>query len=487
MSAGKAANVVIDRRKFIKNAAIAGGALAGATALSGCRGLYPTGFQPGSSLIDGLASDCGIDTVVVVMMENRSFDHWLGWLATHENYLEQGRSRYGAGFGIDGNQHQTYTGPTGLVDTAYLPNWDKTTDPWRGCGFGDPGHSWTAGRAQRDGGFLATGANNSEFALGYYGASDLPFSSRLAKRFTTFDGYHCSILGPTYPNREYLNAAQSGGIKNNYLPLAEGGFLWETIWDRFAAAGVPARSYYSDLPVLALWGNRLMPYVSQISNYFTDCASGSLPNVVFVDPAFVGDNRNDDHPLADICAGQGFLRDVFQAFAKSNHWERGLFVATYDEWGGFFDHAAPPHLPDDRTNAIDAEDFSQAGFRVPTVMASPFARPGFVDSRTYDHTSVLRFLEWRFLGAPPEGPGAEGDNWFLTQRDRYANNLGASLMAESFSPDIWFDPASLEVGTPSPVCAPIAPTPGIAAANFGPLDNAFDEDKWALYLDTLNF
>ena len=81
-------------------------------------------------------------------------------------------------------------------------------------------------------------------------------------------------------------------------------------------------------------------------------------------------------------------------------------MLTYDEWGGFFDHVAPPILPDLRASANDEENFGQAGFRVPTVLASPYARPGFVDHTQYDHTSILRFLEWRFLGAPPRGPGA---------------------------------------------------------------------------------
>src|SRR5439155_21537005 len=73
------------------------------------------------------------------------------------------------------------------------------------------------------------------------------------------------------------------------------------------------------------------------------------------------------------------------------------------------------------------ENRGQTGFRVPTIMASPYARPGFVDHRIYDHTSILRFIEWRWLGAPAEGPGADCDGWFLTRRDRFANNIGASL------------------------------------------------------------
>jgi phospholipase C len=165
----------------------------------------------------------------------------------------------------------------------------------------------------------------------------------------------------------------------------------------------------------------------------------------------VGPEQCDDHPLADIRRGQAFVRDAFKAFAKSPHWHNGAFIVTYDEWGGFFDHVAPPHFVDDRANPDDLLDFGQGGFRVPTIVASPFARPGYVDHRTYEHTSILRFLEWRFLGAPPEGPGAATDTWFLTSRDRNANNLGASLMARRCTDDIGFD-LDVVVPPPAPPC-----------------------------------
>jgi hypothetical protein len=112
----------------------------------------------------------------------------------------------------------------------------------------------------------------------------------------------------------------------------------------------------------------------------------------------------------------------------------------------------PPHFPDDRASTDDLEDFSQAGFRVPTVIASPFARPGYVDHRQYEHSSVLRFLEWRFLGAPPEGPGRSGDTWFLTKRDRYAGNIGASLLAKRVTDDVGFDSAAIPIAPMSPLC-----------------------------------
>lgn len=418
------------------------------------------------------------------MMENCSFDHYLGWLGGDAEYLAQGANLWGSDFRIDANQTQSYPNPAGdEIPTAHLFVQSGQTNPWRGCGFGDPGHSWNAGRVQRDRGFLAAGSNNDQFALGYYRGPDLLITAALAKRFTTFDQYHCSILGPTFPNREYLRSAQSGGNKTNAFPPTPDGFAWATIWDRLAAAGVPARYYYSDLPVLALWGARGMTHASRIDEYYEACATATLSNVTFVDPAFVGENRSDDHPSADVRGGQNFIRDVFRAFVESPHWASGAFIVTYDEWGGFFDHVAPRRFADDRSSNDDHEDFSQAGFRVPTVLASPFSRSNFVDHRPYDHTSILRFIQWRFLGAADEGgrPGS-GAPWWLKRRDRKARNIGASLAAKYVDADVGFDLDQVI----DPVSPPCGGPEGLGfRAQPNPADglDAFDELAWARYLD----
>jgi phospholipase C len=409
-----------------------------------------------SSMLNRPAKESPIDTVVVVMMENRSFEHYLGWLADDERYIERGRRRYGKRFRVAGKQRQSFPAPDGTnVATAPLLTSPAEVNPYRGCGHPDPGHSWTAGRVQRDGGFLALGSGNDAFALGYYGADAMPFTSQLAREFTVFDRWHASILGATYPNRAYLHSGQSGTYKDNTLPFATGGYQWETIWDRLGTAGVSTGYYYTDLPTLALWGGRLGNVTRPIAEYFERATTNALPQVVFVDPAFLTGNRTDDHPHADIRAGQRFLRDVFTAFARSRHWHRGAFVLVYDEWGGFYDHVKPPVLPDDRASAVDIDNFGQAGFRVPAIIASPYARRGFVDHTVYDHTSVLRFLEWRFLGAPARGSGRDGDTWFLTARDRNANNVGAVLAAKPVERRTGID-LDVAIGDPSPPCdAPV--------------------------------
>lgn len=403
----------------------------------------------GGSMLDLPAAQSPIKHVVVLMMENRSFDHWLGWLGGDEAWLEQGRSTYGADFAVTAKQDQTFTGPNGPVTTAHLLERLKAGNPYRGCDHPDPGHSWDKGRAQRDGGFLATGSGNDEFATGYYLGADVPFTAQLARRFTVCDHSFASVLGPTFPNREYLLSAQSGGNKTNALPDLTKGFAWDTIYDRLLAAGVTVRNYYVDLPVIGLWGPRLIKHAAKIDDFFTDCKAGTLPQVSFVDPGFTGGARTDNHPHGDIRAGEKYVRDAFAAFAASPNWAEGALVLTYDEWGGFFDHVAPPTLPDDRTSATDADNFGQAGFRVPTIIASPFARTNFVDHRQYDHTSILRFLEWRFLGAPAEGAGG-GADWSLTARDRNANNIGSSLVVEP-EKNLGIDVA-IAIGPASPDC-----------------------------------
>jgi phospholipase C len=166
---------------------------------------------------------------------------------------------------------------------------------------------------------------------------------------------------------------------------------------------------------------------------------------------------------------------VFKAFMQSPNYARGLAVLTFDEWGGFFDHVAPPTFVDDRASVVDTENFGQAGFRVPTILASPHSQRGFVDHTLYDHTSILRFIEWRFLGAPPTGPGGSG--WFLTARDQNANNIGASLVT-SADPEV-----AVEVLPPPPVASLSCDDPLNTAASAAPMKHPFEQDYEAGFFD----
>jgi phospholipase C len=474
----------IGRREFLRAAGLTVAAASLGPRLSSLFGgtsaeAAALGTLAGGSILEFPAKESPITHVVVLMMENRSFDHFLGWLATDKKFLEHGRRAYGPRFYIEGDQTQRYRDIHGKrMSTYHLPERSGEENPYRGCGHPDPGHGWDQGRAQRDRGFLAEDTGNDEFAVGYYKDADVPLYANLARRFTTFDRYHCSVLGPTYPNREYLHSAQSGGHKANDTATDSVGFEWTTIWDRLAEAGVPAGYYFVDLPVTALWGPRLAPYSHHIERFFADCAAGTLPNVTFVDPGFTTDMRTDDHPHGDMRAGQRYVFNIFKAFATSPVWNQGVFFLTYDEWGGFFDHVRAPLLPDDRTSTKDEENFGQAGFRVPTLMASPLARDGFVDHRTYDHTSILRFIEWRFLGAPAEGSGGRG-RWYLTKRDRHALNIGRSLRPSGPKPDV-----DLEELPQLPVAS--GPCTDIEAADAGE-KSPFERDLEAGYFERVGY
>jgi phospholipase C len=443
----------LGRREFLVGA----GLIAGATALGGTRALAApmrAGATPRltpTSALDASATDAPFDTVVVVMMENRSFDHLLGWMGTDAAYLDAGRRHYGSDFAIDGNQDQTYTDAQGQpVATHWLPGTTGEEYPYQGCGEHIPGHGWHAARVQRDRGFLAKGSGNDPFALGYYRATDMPFTEQLVRNFTTGDRWFSSLLGPTFPNRQYLYAAQSGGQKNDPGPLKPGMFRTKTIWDELLAANVPSAYYYTDVPILTLWGERFYGITHSLDHYFEDAQQGKLAKVVMIDPAFNFAQRTDDHPVGDIRSGARWLRSVFQAFAESPQWQRGAFVVLYDEWGGFFDHVKPENAvgtPASRRS----NGFTQVGFRVPAIVTSPFVRPGYAEHTAFDHTSLLRMLEWRYLGAPAKGTRAgKRGRWWLTERDRAANNLGATFTAERQA-DVGFDLA-MDLPAPAAPC-----------------------------------
>jgi phospholipase C len=436
----------MNRREFLKTAGLVGGAalLGGPTLLRYADLSSPAHalslakpFIPPDSVLNAPASECPIDTVVVLMMENRSFDHYLGFLATDDEYLDEGRRRHGKDFSLDGRTDVTYTDQYGeKVRTRPVRDLGNEPNPLRGCLHKDPGHGWTPARIQRDKGFLAEGTGNDFFAASHYGSEDIPVQSGLARRFTVMDRHHAALLGPTWPNRQYLYSATSEGKKRPPKPLGYGVYHAPTIFEKLQAAGVSAIEYFINISPLSLWGRRMGPYLRSTDQYFLDASRGELPRVSFLTPGMGVPFRTDDHPQGDVGIGQRFIQAVFAAFVRSPHWERGVFILSYDEHGGFYDHVKPPTVRDDRASSNDENNFGQLGFRVPTVMASPYAPRNYVDHNLYDHTSILRFLEWRFLGAPPQGPGKRGDKWFLTTRDRHTNNHGASLRSADPDPEV---------------------------------------------------
>ena len=335
-----------------------------------------------------------IDTFVVLMMENRSFDHYLGWMPNAD-----GRQAGVTYLDVEGKPQPTH----------------RLTPEYQGCGHPDPGHGWESGRVQFNNGkvdgWLKEGSDTDEFALGYYEKGDLGFIQDATAGATTFDRFFCSLLGSTFPNREYMWAAQSYGKKDNSLPAAEGGFPYETtLFAAVERAGGTVGYYFNDLPAAALWGPTGFSKASRVEDYYAACQSGSLPNVAFVDPPFKdgggGDGMSaDEHPHGDVRLGQAYMSDVVHAFMESPQWERGAIFVVYDEWGGFFDHVRPPRVPDIRNSRKLEEDYGQMGFRIPALVLSPYVRRGHVDHGTYGFESIIKFIRYRFGAEAAHAPG----------------------------------------------------------------------------------
>jgi phospholipase C len=407
----------INRRTFLRGAAagtaaaIAGGPVAYARNERAPDAAKPNdpgapGASPGwdvpPSTLPGDPADCPIEHIGVLMMENRSYDTYFGWLENGRGFLN---------LGLD----LTYAKPDDPSITASPGHW---APKYRRCGHPDPGHNWTAGRDQLRNGFLA--GRNDEYALAYYLAEDVPTYARIARQFTVFDRYFCSVLGGTYPNRHYQHAGQSADIRTNDFPPQQGypaGYDWPTIWDRLDAAGLTSAYYFVDLPFIAMFGPRHLDKMRPINQFFADAAAGTLPNVYFVDPGFLGDHRTDDHPGgADINTSQAFVNNVAHAVTSGPQWARQSLFVNYDEWGGFFDHVVPPRVPDDRASDDLDDDWSQLGFRLPVMALSPYSRKGYVHhDGPYDHTSILQFMTWRWELEP------------LTLRTRTAKNIGEAF------------------------------------------------------------
>ncbi len=354
--------------------------------------------------------DLDIETVIVVMMENRSFDHYFGALS-----LDEGRS-------IDG-----------LAPGIALPRPDGSlVEPFRmdaRC-IADPPHGWNSSRRQVNGGandgFIREHFDRvvtreghppaaGDEAIGYHDRSQIPFLYSLADEFALCDRWFCSVLGPTWPNRMFLHSAQSNGRMNNDFPEdIVTGFTWPTIYDRLEEAGIEWKAYFSDLSFLLLWGrlreqtNRLV----EIESFFDDARSGRLPPVCSVEPTFFGAAANDDHPPHDFARGQAFLSSVIHAVAQGPQWDRSLILVTYDEHGGFYDHVAPPRVDDERAD----DDFGQLGVRVPGLVISPYTRTGHVSSDVVEHSSVPAFIEW-LHGLAPLGIRDSQANFFLDTFD----------------------------------------------------------------------
>lgn len=312
-----------------------------------------------------------INHVLVACQENRTFDEYYGYYP-------------GAGaFGIPAN----YSQPDGAGGRVYPYHFTQHSTP-------DVSHSWQSihsewDKGAMDGVYTTDGIN----AMGYYNGSDLPYYYSLARAFTLCGNYFCYQLGPTTPNRLALWSGTCGGNTTNAI---NGGSLnWPTIADLLDQYHITWKCYnlgtgtgsvpgelegYNGLAYFKKWVADPRLYLQE-ADYYRDLNAGTLPQVSFL----ITEDVISEHPPADIEMGQSKMKEVTNALIASSSWTSSALFFTYDEGGGYFDHVAPPQL-----------DAYGLGFRVPTLVVSPWARRGYVSGQLYEHSSILKFIERRF-------------------------------------------------------------------------------------------
>jgi phospholipase C len=367
---------------------VLGGLAAGLGALAtGCR---PHSSPPAPPPSGPLGA---IDTFVVVMMENRSFDHLLGALALDRDYpgraavdgLRGGESNRDA----LGREVAVARRTDDIVVADLRPAWDRSHAAWNG--------------GRNDGFARACKPHLAAEVMTYHDRTLAPLHYALADRYTVCDRWFASLLGPTWPNRMYLHAGTALGRRTNRLHLTGP----RTVWEALAARGIEARCYFGGLISwysMAFLGKTLagrgalLP--TGLGSFFRDARNGTLPPFSVVDPDF---QINDLHPPCRLVFGEAFLASVVRALEESPQWRRSLLLVIYDEHGGFYDHVPPPRT-------VDPDPaFAQLGFRVPALAIGPTVRPGAVVSTQFDHTSVLATLRARF-GIESLGPRMDAAN-----------------------------------------------------------------------------
>ena len=383
-------------------------------------------FDAGSLPAETLGREIPVDVdiplknIVVLMQENRSFDSYFGRLGKF-----MGRS-------------DIESPPDGASNPENVSDPRSPRHAWQHAPMlcmADTNHEWAGSHIQYNGGrmdgFFQTNqgywesspqppdqALTGERALWYYDERDIPFYYQLASTFTVGDHYHASLLGPTYPNRDFLYAATSLGETGAHAPPAADDLSFPahdlTIFDMLERRKISWMIYVDSFPhiprVGALLGLGYLsrwpePHVDVLSNFYEHAKNGTLPQVVFIDGMISEDvNGDDEHPPGDIQVGQKFVSDVVHSLFASPQWKDLALFISYDEHGGIYDHVPPPPacVPDGYAPQLSGDDarypgaFDTLGVRVPFMVVSPYAKKSYVTHTVYDHTSLTRFIEAKF-------------------------------------------------------------------------------------------
>ncbi|MBS0322063.1 MAG: phospholipase [Proteobacteria bacterium] len=393
----------LDRRAFLRRtAAVAAGLATPSLATATTR----TPAAPrGARLSD-------VDHIIVLMKENRSFDHYFGTFAGVRGFDDAQRTRDAAGRTVlhqpDPQNPDGYVLPfhldTARTSAQALADLNHSWGPQHGC--------WNRGAMDR---FVTlhrqVDGANGPLTMGYYEQADIPYYHALADAFTLCDGYFCSQFGPTHPNRLFLMTGSidaDGVFGRPQLDNSGRGLAWETYPERLTRAGVSWRVYHD----VDDFGCNVLRYFTQYANsgptselrenalrvrplatLLADIATGNLPQVTWiVPPAAVS-----EHPDFLPAAGEDHTARIVAAlWANPALWAHTVLVIDYDENDGQFDHVAPPVPPPGTPGEYVHGLPVGLGFRVPCLVVSPFSRGGYVVSDTYDHTSTLRLIEARF-------------------------------------------------------------------------------------------
>ncbi len=353
------------------------------------------------------------DHIVIVMMENHSFDNLLGALSRSGQPKAQGLHFDHAGVARNSNP-----GPSGPVRSFVIPTTAQAPEVTQ---------TWNATHEQIDGGKMDgfVRSVNSDQPMGYWTEDVLPFSYSFARTFTIANRWFSSAPCQTYPNRRFLMAGTAyGGIATNDESLKDPPPPNGTVFDRLHAYGISWKNYFTDLPETAIIPSIIEKYpthIVPIALFFADCAAGRLPSVSFVDPDFgalsdigaplatvpllapiaskLQTTGGDEENPQNMALGEAWAYRVINAVLHSPAWARTLLIYTYDEHGGYYDHVPPPPArpPDEIPPKLGPGDvpggYDIYGPRVPAIVASPYSKPNAVTNVVHDHTSVLATIE----------------------------------------------------------------------------------------------
>ncbi len=376
--------------------------------------------------------------IIIMMQENRSFDHYFG-------HLNEYRASLGLPEDVDdlskaGNVSNPSWNGTGNIAPYHLltqcvgdltPSWQESHDmvslysPNEGK-WGDPPPmngfaAMQGGYAQHNpvlGGFDQAGKR----AMGYYTATDLPFYYWAATTFATSDRFFSPILTRTQPNRMYALAATSNGFafpggsgdtthpplnmgtnKSIFQVLQENNITWRIyVTDNYVAGNLAKMDTYENY---FYWASGFVDHFADASTFASDAENGTLPQVAWIESGYT-ESYSDEHPQNPIDKGAKYTESMVQALMNSPSWPNSVFFITYDEGGGFYDHVPPVSMPNpDGKKPILAPgdptgDFDTTGFRIPLMVISPFTKPGYVSHNNADNTALLKFIETRF-NLPP--------------------------------------------------------------------------------------